>query len=117
MTDEMQHPAQRAVHHAANALQILYTIRDMLPLEQWEAMNRAIELLSSVFLDVAALLSYIETQESNIATMIDESNQTHRDLSATHEKCAALLELLHDANVRATAAERKQSATAASGWD
>jgi hypothetical protein len=113
MTDDLTHPASRAVHHAANALQILYTIRDMLPLEQWEAMNRAIELLSSVPLDVAALFSYIETQESNIATMIDESNQTHRDLSSTHEKCAALVELLHTANVRAAAAERGLMSTTA----
>jgi hypothetical protein len=106
MTTELIAPASRAVHAVTNTLQILYGIRDTLPLIEWEAVSRAIALLSPVPIDVAALFSYIETQESNIATMIDESNQTHRDLSSTHEKCAALLAMLHTANVRAAAAER-----------
>jgi hypothetical protein len=112
----LEHPAQRAIHATTNVLQILYGIRDTLPLIEWEAVSRAIALLSPVPIDVAALQNYIDVQEANIAGMIEESNQTHRDLSATHEKCAALLEMLHDANVRATAAERKQNATAAAGW-
>jgi hypothetical protein len=113
MSDEPMHPAARAIHHATNTLQILYGIRDTLPLKEWEAMNRAIALLSEVPLDVAALQNYIDRQEQNIAGMIEESNQTHRDLSATHEKCAALLTILHTANVRAAAAERGLMATTA----
>jgi hypothetical protein len=116
VTDDMPtHPASRAVHATTNAIQLLYGIRDTLPLREWEAVSRAIALLSPVPIDVAALFEYIEVQERNIAGMIEESNQTHRDLSSTHEKCAALLAMLHTANVRAAAAERKH--TAAAGWD
>jgi hypothetical protein len=103
---EITSPADRAIHATCNAMQLLYGIRDTLPIIEWEAVSRAIALLSPVPIDVAALFSYIETQESNIATMIEESNMTHRDLSATHEKCAALLAMLHTANLRAAAAER-----------
>jgi hypothetical protein len=101
------------VHALRNSLQILCTIRPHLRLVEWEAMNRAIELVERALPDVAAMHEYVDVQEDNMRTLVEESNQTHRDLSSTHEKCAALLAMLHTANVRAAAAERGLMSTTA----
>jgi hypothetical protein len=104
--DALTQPAARATRAATDAMQLLYRIRDTLPLKQWEAANEAIAHLADVPIEVAVLLAYVEQTERDMKTMIDENNMTHRDLSSTHEKCAALLAMLHTANVRAAAAER-----------
>jgi hypothetical protein len=113
MSDALMSAAARATTGATRAMQLLYRLRDTLPLAQWEAANEAIACLADVPIEVAVLLAYIRHQDADMKTMIAERNQTERDLSAAHEKCAALVTMLHTANVRAAAAERGLMATTA----